>query len=263
MPNGRFMPSTKTSRPCPPPVCCGSRITTISPAPITARKISPFGATVSHRGRLKFVANRLTRKPWRTVGKNPAGGVSFSGPLPADFVENGAGSFGFWPLVICPGNRAGRKNVQARARMFRTRMAEPFRRSLISLSMMPQADARFHLLSLLKKALAKPAGCFLSQEIFLHLTPIDRHPIDHKKSKLRQVSKETEHAKSLYWSSHSHCHNRRTGCLDRRACSRDTISGDPQDALSCSGNRCALGHGQEPANRRSCRRLLLGRPGRL
>src|SRR2546430_16995542 len=128
MPNGRLIPLTKTSRAWAPPVCCGSRITTISPAPISARKISPFGATVSHRGRLKFVANRLTRKPWGTVGKNPAGGVSFSGPLPADFVENGAGSFGFWPLWICPGNSAGRKNGQARARMFRTRQAGAFQK---------------------------------------------------------------------------------------------------------------------------------------
>src|SRR5207244_11374134 len=170
MPNGRFIPLTKTSRAWAPPVCCGSRITTISPAPISARKISPFGATVSHRGRLKFVANRLTRKPWGTVGKNPAGGVSFSGPLPADFVENGAGSFGFWPLVICPGNRAGRKNVQARARMFRTRMAVAFQKesdfALYDASgarSVPSAVAA-------QERVGEPAGMLLLQEIFPHLT---------------------------------------------------------------------------------------------
>src|SRR5207244_11117454 len=101
MPNGRFIPLTKTSRAWAPPVCCGTRITTISPAPISARKISPFGATVSHRGRLKFVAYRLTQKPWGTVGKNRDGGVGFSGLLRVDCVEHGAGRLGVWPLVIC------------------------------------------------------------------------------------------------------------------------------------------------------------------
>jgi len=35
--------------------------------------------------------------------------------------------------------------------------------------MMPQADARFHLLSPLKEALANAEGSFLWQQIFLHL----------------------------------------------------------------------------------------------
>jgi len=38
--------------------------------------------------------------------------------------------------------------------------------SLISLTMMPQADARFNLPSLPKEASANPLGCFGSQEIF-------------------------------------------------------------------------------------------------
>jgi hypothetical protein len=95
MPNGLFIPSAKTSRSCARSVCCGSRSTTISHATVSARKISQFGATVSHRGRLKFVANTLKRNPGGTVGRNPAGGFALSGPLPAELVANGAGSFGF------------------------------------------------------------------------------------------------------------------------------------------------------------------------
>src|SRR5947207_6229761 len=76
MPNGRFWPLTKISRSCAPPVCPGSRITMISPDPMSARKMSPFGAIVSHRGRWKFFANIFTRNPCGTVGKNPGGGRS-------------------------------------------------------------------------------------------------------------------------------------------------------------------------------------------
>src|SRR6266478_1695503 len=72
MPNGSFCPFTNTSRSCAPPVFFGSRITTISPAPESARKMSPFGATVSQRGYLKFEANTFTRNPCGTVGRNPS-----------------------------------------------------------------------------------------------------------------------------------------------------------------------------------------------
>ena len=126
MPNGRFWPLTKISRSCAPPVCPGSRITMISPDPMSARKMSPFGAIVSHRGRWKFFANIFTRNPCGTVGKNPGGGVRFSGPLPADFVANGAGIFGFWPCVTCAGAIDGTKHVKAKARIFRARIAIPF-----------------------------------------------------------------------------------------------------------------------------------------
>jgi hypothetical protein len=64
--------------------------------------MSPLGAIVSQRGYLKFVAYTLTRKPSGTVGRNPAGGLARRGPLPADLVSNGAGSFGFCPCVTCP-----------------------------------------------------------------------------------------------------------------------------------------------------------------
>src|SRR5467141_3732271 len=129
MPNGLFIPSAKTSRSCAPPVCCGSRSTTISPAPVSARKISPFGATVSQRGRLKFAANTFKRNPGGTVGRNPAGGFALSGPLPAELVANGAGSFGFWPCVTCAGTREGRDNVNAKAKMLRTCKAVSFQKN--------------------------------------------------------------------------------------------------------------------------------------
>src|SRR5882762_6822518 len=66
MPNGLFIPSTKTSRCCAPPVFCGSRNTMISPAPVSATNISPFDATVSHRGLLKSF--KMPR--WLTVASN-------------------------------------------------------------------------------------------------------------------------------------------------------------------------------------------------
>jgi len=110
----------------------GSRITTISPAPESARKMSPFGAIVSQRGYLKFVANTFTRNPFGTVGRNPAGGFAASGALPADFVANGAGSIGFWPCVTCAGAREGSKNVKAKVRIFRARIAIPFQKTKLS-----------------------------------------------------------------------------------------------------------------------------------
>src|SRR5207248_4793432 len=97
MPNGRRIPSTNTSRSCAPPVFFGSRSTRISPDPVSARKISLFGATVRKRGILKPLAYTLTVNPAGTVGRKPSGGLTRSGPLPADFVANGAGSFGFCP----------------------------------------------------------------------------------------------------------------------------------------------------------------------
>jgi hypothetical protein len=44
--------------------------------------------------------------PSGTVGRNPAGGLTPRGPLPADFVANGAGSFGLCPCVTCAGKYA-------------------------------------------------------------------------------------------------------------------------------------------------------------
>src|SRR6266849_3462255 len=116
MPNGSRWPSAKISRSSAPPLFFGSRIKTISPAPESARKMSPLGAIVSQRGYLNFVANTFTRNPGGTVGRNPAGAFSYSGELFDDFVVNGAGSFGFCPCVTCAGKKAGRESVKAKAR---------------------------------------------------------------------------------------------------------------------------------------------------
>src|SRR5260370_15199143 len=136
------MPFTKTSRPGAPPVCCGSRSTTISPAPVSARKISPFGATASHLGRSKFVAKIFTRNPGGTLGRNPAGGFVRSGPLPADLVANGGGSFGFCPCVTCASARQGRKKGKARTRQLRARTVVAFGKQDYRFALYPAAGAR-------------------------------------------------------------------------------------------------------------------------
>src|SRR5437763_16037410 len=74
MPNGRRIPSTNTSRSCAPPVFFGSRSTRISPDPVSARKISLFGATVRKRGILKPLAYTLTVNPAGGFGSDRAGG---------------------------------------------------------------------------------------------------------------------------------------------------------------------------------------------
>jgi hypothetical protein len=74
---------------------------TISPAPVSARKISPFGATISQRGRLKPVAKTFILNPAGTVGRNPAGALTLSGAFAADFVAYGSGNCGFFPCVTC------------------------------------------------------------------------------------------------------------------------------------------------------------------
>src|SRR6267378_4467154 len=146
MPNGLFIPSTKTSRSCAPPVFCGSRNTMISPAPVLATNISPFDATVSHRGLLKSFANTFTRKPCGTEGRNPAGGFTLSGPLPADWVAKGGGSFGFCPWVTCPDKISGNQRAIVRGRVPRARMKLASHNEVIDASafMMRPADVTFH-----------------------------------------------------------------------------------------------------------------------
>src|SRR5215472_8159583 len=78
--------------------------------------MSPFGAIVSQRGYLKFGANTLMRKPSGTVGRNPAGGFSRRGPLPADLVSNGAGSFGFCPCVTCACRRTVNNELKRKSK---------------------------------------------------------------------------------------------------------------------------------------------------
>jgi hypothetical protein len=68
------------------------------------------------------------RNPAGTVGRKPAGGFVLPGPLPAEFVANGAGSFGFWPCVTCEGVREGRRNVKAKTKIFRARKSVPLRK---------------------------------------------------------------------------------------------------------------------------------------
>jgi hypothetical protein len=66
------------------------------------------------------------------VGRNPAGGFATSGELLADFVVNGAGSFGFWPCVTCACTKPGRKSAKAKTKMLRARMVMSFQKIRIS-----------------------------------------------------------------------------------------------------------------------------------
>jgi hypothetical protein len=68
---------------------------------MSAKKISPFGATVSQRGLLNPVAKTLILNPAGTVGRNPAGGLTLSGAFADDFVAYGGGSCGFFACVTC------------------------------------------------------------------------------------------------------------------------------------------------------------------
>src|SRR5437763_12338810 len=92
---------------------------------VSARKMSWFGATFRKRGLLNPVANTFTRNPAGTVGRNPSGGLTRSGPLPADFVANGAGSFGFCPCVTCAGKQAARNKLATQQKTVFDRIREP------------------------------------------------------------------------------------------------------------------------------------------
>jgi hypothetical protein len=107
MPKGRVNPLANFSRVCAPPVFCGSRKMMISPAPVSARKISLFGATMSQRGLLNPVAKTLVLNPAGTVGRKPSGGLTLLGELADDFVAYGDGKAGFFPWVNCAEIKAG------------------------------------------------------------------------------------------------------------------------------------------------------------
>src|SRR5262245_27997806 len=96
-----------------------------SPLPVvSARKISPFGATVSQRGLRNPFVYTFTLNPGGTAGRNPSGGFSLFGPLPADLVSKGAGSFGFSPWVTCAGKHAAIARLAAKQKTIFNRIYE-------------------------------------------------------------------------------------------------------------------------------------------
>src|SRR5260370_9570480 len=203
MPNGRFMPLTKISRCCAAPVCCGSRITMISPAPVSARKISPLGATVSHLGRLKSAAYTFKRNPAGTVGRKPAGGFALRGPLPAELVANGTGSFGFWPCVSCDSGEEGRKNVKDKIETFRARMLAPPQKN----------DNRFALYIASSRrpvpiaAVSRSKPCRIGSELLYEagLPPSNTHRTASNRTEKEETeiaSWETSHEEPLSWTRH-------------------------------------------------------------
>src|SRR6266436_8910612 len=99
MPKGRVNPVANFSRDCAPPLFCESRKTSMSPAPVSATKMSLLGATISQRGLLNPVAKTFTLNPAGTEGRNPWGGLTLLGEFADDLVAYGAGSTGFYALV--------------------------------------------------------------------------------------------------------------------------------------------------------------------
>jgi hypothetical protein len=97
MPKGRVNPLANFSRDRAPPLFCESRKMTISPAPVSATKMSLFGATMSQRGLLNSLAKTLILNPAGTVGRNPIGGLTLLGEFATDFVAYGDGRIGFFP----------------------------------------------------------------------------------------------------------------------------------------------------------------------
>src|SRR6267378_8414522 len=97
MPKGRVSPIANFSRDWAPPLFCESRKTSMSPAPVSATKMSLLGATISQRGLLNPVAKTFILNPAGTVGRNPWGGLTLLGELADDLVAYGAGSTGFFP----------------------------------------------------------------------------------------------------------------------------------------------------------------------
>src|SRR5579872_2794733 len=91
MPYGRFSPSAKTD------ICSGfpsllmPRNTRISPAPLSARKMSPFGAVLSNRGLFSPAAYNSTLNPFGAIGHAFAGRATTSGAFSADDVAYGGG----------------------------------------------------------------------------------------------------------------------------------------------------------------------------
>src|SRR6267154_1146406 len=114
MPKGRVKPVANFSRAWAPPLFCASRKMTISPAPVSATKMSLFGATISQRGRLNPAAKTFILNPAGTLGRNPSGGLTLLGEFADDFVAYGAGNTGFFPRVNCADIITGAQSNMAR-----------------------------------------------------------------------------------------------------------------------------------------------------
>src|SRR5258708_12648069 len=102
MPKGRVNPVANFSRDCAPPLFCESRKTSMSPAPVSATKMSLLGATISQRGLLNPVAKTFTLNPAGTVGRNPWGGLTLLVEFPDYLLAYRPRTTCFFPLVNCP-----------------------------------------------------------------------------------------------------------------------------------------------------------------
>src|SRR5882762_1318247 len=114
MPKGRVSPVANFSRDWAPPLFCESRKTSMSPAPVSATKMSLLGATISQRGLLNPVAKTFTLNPAGTEGRNPWGGVTFRREFGDDLVAYGAGSASFFACVKYAEINAGAKSNMVR-----------------------------------------------------------------------------------------------------------------------------------------------------
>src|SRR5256884_9294483 len=59
------------------------------------------------------------------VARNPSGGLTRSGPLPADLVANGAGSLALCPCVTCAGKQAAIAKPAAKQKGVFKRIRQP------------------------------------------------------------------------------------------------------------------------------------------
>ena len=89
MPNGSLSPPAKISFALGVAAPSAARNTRIWPLPVSATKISPFGATLSRRGSLRPSATRSILKPGGTCSETPAGRGTTRAPQEADGVAPG------------------------------------------------------------------------------------------------------------------------------------------------------------------------------
>jgi hypothetical protein len=103
MPNGPRRPSAKIAFSDGALAPSAARSTRTRPAPVSATKMSPFGATRSSRGPAKPEANCCTVKPAGTDRTAPAGRATFMGLSRAEGVAKFAGRSATLTVCRTPG----------------------------------------------------------------------------------------------------------------------------------------------------------------
>src|SRR5580658_6020296 len=103
MPNGPVKPSAKLVTLFALVPSAEGRMTLMRPAAVSARKISPFGATRMVRGACRLLANTLTTKPAGTCSFARCGLGTILERLAFEGVSNGGGKFATLTRCTRPG----------------------------------------------------------------------------------------------------------------------------------------------------------------